>query len=112
MDATTNERSIFFIYRDCDKTGMKKVLKKFELSLDRSYHKMDLETFEVIKDKKNFGSVEGVSKDEVNAFHEAAKDYNLHFCVVGNKDNYRILGLDAKILVDVVSDMSYNLLGK
>ena len=91
VDATTKERSIFFVYRDCDQAGMKEVLKKFELSLDKSCNEVDLETFEAITDKKNFGSVEGLTKEEVYAFREAAEDYNIHFCVVGNKDNYRIV---------------------
>ena len=112
VDATTKERSIFFVYRDCDQAGMKEVLKKFELALDKSCHEVDLETFEAITDKKNFGSVEGLTKEEVYAFREAAKDYNIHYCVVGNKDNYRILGTDAKVLEDIVSDMYYNLSGK
>ena len=64
VDPQTKERSIFFVYRDCDQTGVKEVLKQFEITLDQSCHEVDLDTFTAMTDKKPYGTVYGLTKTE------------------------------------------------
>lgn len=111
VDLHTKERSIFFVYRDCDQAGVKEVLKQFEITLDQSCHEVDLDTFTAMMDKKPYGTVYGLSKAELYAFREAAKDYNFYYSVVADGDRYAVVGSDTKILSDVTADMSYNLSG-
>lgn len=111
VDPQTKERSIFFVYRDCDQAGVKDVLKQFEISLDQRCNEVDLDTFTAMTDKKPYGTVYGLTKAEVYAFREAAKEYNFFYSVVADGDRYAVVGSDTKSLRDVIADMSYNLSG-
>lgn len=111
VDPQTKERSIFFVYRDCDQAGVKDVLKQFEISLDQNCHEVDLDTFIAMTDKKTYGTVGNLSKAEVYAFREAARAYDFTFCVVADGDRYAVVGSDSKMLSDVTADMCYNLSG-
>ena len=110
-DPNTKEKSIFFVYRDCDRMGVKEVLKQFEITLDLSCHEVDLETFIAMRDKKSYGTVGNLTKAEVYAFREAAKGYAFEYCVVADGEKYAIVGSDAKALSCAASDMCYNLSG-
>lgn len=111
VDPQTKERSIFFVYRDCDHAGVKEVLKQFEISLDQTCHEVDLDTFTVMTDKKTYGTVYGLTKTELYAFREAAKEYIFFYSVVADGDRYAVVGSDTRMLKDVTVDMSYNLSG-
>lgn len=110
-DPNTKEKSIFFVYRDCDRMGVKEVLKQFEITLDLSCHEVDLETFIAMRDKKSYGTVGNLTKAEVYAFREAAKGFAFEYCVVADGEKYAIVGSDAKALSCAASDMCYNLSG-
>lgn len=112
VDPQTKERSIFFVYRDCDQTGVKEVLKQFEITLDQSCHEVDLDTFTAMTDKKPYGTVYGLTKTEVYAFREVAKEYNFYYSIVSDGDKYAVVGSDTRILKDAAMDMSYNLSGE
>ena len=112
IDPNTKEKSIFFVYRDCDRMGVKEVLKQFEIALDQTCHEVDLETFIVMRDQKSYGTVENLTKAEVYAFREAAKGYVFEYCVVADGERYSIVGSDAKALSCAASDMCYNLSGE
>ena len=73
IDPNTKEKSIFFVYRDCDRMGVKEVLKQFEIALDQTCHEVDLETFIAMRNQKSYGTVSNLTKAEVYAFREAAK---------------------------------------
>lgn len=111
VDPQTKERSIFFVYRDCDQAGVREVLKQFEISLDQTCHEVDLDTFIAMTDKKPYGTVYNLSKAELYAFRDAAREYNFFYSVVADGDRYAVVGSDMKILRDVTADMSYNLSG-
>lgn len=111
-DSSTKEKSLFFVYRDCDRMGVKEVLKQFEIALDQTCHEVDLETFIVMRDQKSYGTVENLTKAEVYAFREAAKGYVFEYCVVADGERYSIVGSDAKALSCAASDMCYNLSGE
>ena len=111
MDPSTKEKSLFFVYRDCDRMGVKEVLKQFEIALDQTCHEVDLETFIAMRDKKSYGTVGNLTKAEVYAFREAAKGYAFEYCVVADGEKYAIVGSDAKALSCAASDMCYNLSG-
>ncbi len=111
VDPQTKERSIFFVYRDCDQAGVKEVLKQFEISLDQSCHEVDLDTFMAMTDKKNYGTVYGLSRAEVYAFREAAKEYNFFYSIVADGEKYAVVGSDVKSIKDVTADMCYNMSG-
>ena len=112
VDLNTKEKSIFFVYRGCDKMGVKEVLKQFEIALDQTCHEVDLETFIAMRDKKSYGTVGNLTKAEVYAFREAAKGYVFEYCVVADGERYAIVGSDAKALSCAASDMCYNLFGE
>jgi len=111
VDPQTKERSIFFVYRDCNQVGVKDVLKQFEISLDQSCHEVDLDTFMAMTDKKNYGTVYGLTRAEVYAFRDAAKEYNFFYSIVADGDKYAVVGSDVKSIKDVTADMCYNLSG-
>lgn len=111
VDPKTKERSIFFVYRDCDRTGVKEVLKQFEITLDQSSHEVDLDTFISMRDQKPYGTLYGLTKAEVYAFREAAGEYDFYYCVVADGDKYAVAASDTKMLREVAADMSYNLSG-
>lgn len=108
----TKERTMFFVYRDSDQGKMKDVLKQFALMLDKSCHEVDLETFENMTEGQPYGTVYGLSKEEVYAFREAAKNHDIHFCVVADGEKYAVIANDAEKLPDVVADMAYFLSGE
>ena len=110
-DPNTKEKSIFFVYRDCDRMGVKDVMKQFEITLDLSCHEVDLDTFIQLTDKKSYGTVGNLTKAEVYAFREAAKEYVFEYCVVADGEKYAIVGSDAHALSCAASDMCYNLSG-
>ena len=112
IDLNTKEKSIFFVYRDCDRMGVKDVMKQFELVLDQSCHEVDLDTFIKMTDKKSYGMVSNLTKAEVYAFREAAKGYVFNYSVVADGEKYAIVGSDAKTLSCAASDMCYNLSGE
>ena len=112
MDSSTKEKSLFFVYRDCDRMGVKEVLKQFEIDLDQTCHEVDLETFIAMRDQKSYGTVGNLTKAEVYAFREAAKGYVFEYCVVADGERYAIVGSDAKALSCAASDMCYNLSGE
>ena len=112
IDPNTKEKSIFFVYRDCDRMGVKDVVKQFEIALDQSCHEVDLDTFIKMTDKKSYGTVSNLTKAEVYAFREAAKGYDFNYSVVANGEKYAIVGSDAKALSCAASDMCYNLSGE
>ena len=111
VDPNSKEKSIFFVYRDCDKMGVKDVIKQFEIALDQSCHEVDLDTFIKMTDKKSYGTVSNLSKAEVYAFREVAKGYVFNYSVVADGEKYAIVGSDAQALSYAVSDMCYNLSG-
>ena len=111
VDPNTKEKSIFFVYRDCDRMGVKDVMKRLEIALDQSCHEVDLDTFIKMTDKKSYGTVSNLSKAEVYAFREAAKGYVLDYCVVADGEKYAIMGSDPRALSCAASDMCYNLSG-
>ena len=111
IDPNTKEKTIFFVYRDCDRMGVKDVMKQFEIVLDQSCHEVDLDTFIKMTDKKSYGTVSNLTKAEVYAFREAAKGYVFNYSVVADGEKYAIVGSDAKALSCAVSDMCYNLSG-
>ena len=110
-DPKTKERSIFFVYRDCDQAGVKEVLKQYEITLDQSGHEVDLDTFTSMRDKKSYGTLYGLTKAEVFAFREAAKEYDIYYCVIADGDKYAVAASDTKMLQEITADMSYNLSG-
>ena len=112
IDPNTKEKSIFFVYRDCDKMGVKDVMKQFEIALDQSCHEVDLDTFIKMTDKKSYGTVSNLSKAEIYAFREAAKGYVFDYSVVADGEKYAIVGSDANALSCAASDMCYNLSGE
>ena len=112
IDSNTKEKSIFFVYRDCDKMGVKDVMKQFEIVLDQSCHEVDLDTFIKMTDKKSYGMVSNLTKAEVYAFREAAKGYVFNYSVVAVGEKYAIVGSDAHALTCAASDMCYNLSGE
>ena len=112
IDPNTKEKSIFFVYRDCDRMGVKDVVKQFEIALDQSCHEVDLDTFIKMTDKKSYGTVSSLTKAEVYAFREAAKGYDFNYSVVANGEKYAIVGSDAYALSCAASDMCYNLSGE
>ena len=112
IDLNTKEKSIFFVYRDCDRMGVKEVTKQFEIALDQSCHEVDLDTFIQMTDKKSYGTVSNLTKAEVYAFREAAKGYVFNYSVAADGEKYAIVGSDAKALSCAASDMCYNLSGE
>ena len=59
-------------------------MKQFEITLDLSCHEVDLDTFIQLTDKKSYGTVGNLTKAEVYAFREAAKEYVFEYCVVAD----------------------------
>jgi len=112
IDPNTKEKSIFFVYRDCDRMGVKEVMKQFEIALDQSCHEVDLDTFIQMTDKKSYGTVSNLTKAEVYAFREAAKRYVFNYSVVADGEKYAVVGSDANALSCATSDMCYNLSGE
>lgn len=111
-DPDTKEGSMFFVYRDSDQGRMKQVLKKFALQINRSCHEVDLKTFENLTEGKSYGSVGGMTREEVYAFREAATGHDIHFCVTADGPMYAILADDTGKLKDAVADMAYCLAGE
>ena len=124
----TKEKTMFYVYRDCDAKKMKNVQKEFVLLLDASCHEVDLDTFEKITEWKSYGTVYGLSKEEVYAFREAVTRQEgqkliqhdiggqptaegLRFCVVADGDRYAVMADDVDALENVVADMAYYLSG-
>ena len=112
MDATTKERSMFFIYRDIDEAKVKDVIRQFEIRLDQDCHEVDLDTFEKMMDKQTYSAVYGLSKEEIEAFREAVRDYNLMYSVVADGHKYAVIGNDKEMLEDAIMDTCYNLSGE
>lgn len=112
IDPSTKEKSLFFVYRDCDRMGVKEVLKQLEIALDQTCHEVDLETFIAMRNQKSYGTLGNLTKAEVYAFREAAKEYFFEYCVVADGERYAIVGSDAKALSCAASDMCYNLSGE
>ncbi|MDD7178396.1 MAG: hypothetical protein SPG09_06875 [Lachnospiraceae bacterium] len=112
VDPKTKERSVFFVYRDCDRTGVKEVVKQFEISLDQACHEVDVDTFLAMMDKKPCAAVYGLTRAEVYAFREAAKEYHLDYCMVADGSGYAVVGSDKGALEKVICDMCYNLSGE
>ena len=111
IDPNTKKKSIFFVYRDCDRMGVKDVMKQFEIVLVQSCHEVDLDTFIKMMDKKSYGTVSNLTKAEVYAFREAAKGYVFNYSVVADGERYAIVGSDTHAFSFAVSDMCYNLSG-
>lgn len=112
VDVVTKERSIFFVYRDCDQAVMRETMERFEQTIDQACHEVDLDTFRAMVAKEPYGSVEHLSKVEVYAFREAAKAYDICFCVVSNGNDYGIVANNSKVLGQVMADLCYNLSGE
>jgi len=112
IDPSTKEKSLFFVYRDCDRMGVKDVMKQFEVALEQSCHEVDLDTFIKITDKRSYGTVSNLTKAEVYAFREAANGYVFEYCVVADGEKYAVVGSDVKALSCAASDMCYNLSGE
>ena len=117
-DPQTKERSVFFVYRDSDRERAKQVLKEFELTLDKTCHEVDLETFVNMTDRTRYGMVKGLTRAEVYAFREVARMYNMTFSValspkkhMGDKDRYAVVCDSKELLEDAVSDMCYDMSG-
>ncbi len=118
VDSQTKERCMIFIYRDNDRNAMQRALKQFEMNLDKECHEVDLDSFIQMCDKKPYGMVGSMSRAEVYAFREAAKNYNMYFSVVqdrkqgeGSTERYAIICSDKEKLQDAVSEVAYNLSG-
>lgn len=107
----TKEKSMFFVYRDSDREKMAQIIKSFALEVDQSCHEVDLASFEEMMQGKEFGSVSGLTREEVYIFREAAKDHNIHFCVVADGSRYGIVANDAVALEDALADMCFNMAG-
>lgn len=112
VDAKTKERTMFFVYRDIDEGKVREVIKLFEIGLDKECHEVDLDTFEKLMDKKNYGTLSDLSREEILAFREAAKVYDFTYCVVADGEQYSILGSDTQMLKSIFTDMCYNLSGE
>ena len=112
VDSQTKERMVFFVYRDMDEAGVRDVIKQFEISLDQECHEVDLDTFERLMDKKPYGTVYGMSKEELYAFREAARGYDFTYCVVADGPMYSVIGSDKGTLEKITCDMCYNLSGE
>lgn len=102
---------MFFVYRDSDREKMAQIIKAFALEVDQSCHEVDLASFEEMMQGKEFGSVSGLTREEVYIFREAAKDHNIHFCVVADGSRYGIVANDAVTLEDALADMCFNMAG-
>ena len=111
VDAATKERMVFFVYRDSDLTKVKEVIRQFEISLDKECHEVDLDTFEKMMDKKAYGRLYGMTKEEIYAFREVAKNYDFTFCVVADGLKYSVIGSSKDMLEHIACDMCYNLSG-
>lgn len=112
QDPETKEKSIFFVYRDSDRDKVEKVLKNFALQIDHSCHEVDLETFGELTSGKSYGSVGQLSREEVYAFREAAKNHDIRFSITSDGPLYGVVADDGGKLQDVLADMSYYLSGE
>lgn len=111
-DPETRERVMFFVYRDSDRGRMEKVIREFLLDIDKSCHEVDLDTFERMMDGQTYGSVSGMSREEIYIFREAAKNHDIHFSIVADGSRYRVVANDAGALEDALADMAYYMAGE
>ena len=107
----TGERSLFFVYRDCDCDRMGDVLKEFALRIDRSCHEVDIETFGRMAAGKTYGMAVGLTREEVYAFREAAGAHDIQYCVVADGSRYGIVADSCPGLRGALGDMCRNLSG-
>lgn len=113
VDPVTKERDLIFVYRHSDQAEMKKVMERFEQIIDKASHEVDLETFESVVGKGgSYGRVEHLSRTELYAFREAAKEYHIFYSVVSTGDGYGIVADDSAVLGQVIADLCYNLSGE
>lgn len=112
LEPKSKERMMFFVYRDVDAKGVNRVIKEFELGIAKSAHEVDLDTFEKMMDKKQYGTLAHLTKEELYAFREAAGNYGLTYCVIADKDRYSVIGSDAKTLEHIAKDMCFDLSGE
>lgn len=111
-DQETKEKVMFFVYRDSDKGKMEKAVREFSLDIDKSCHEVDLDTFERMMDGQTYGAVSGLSREEIYIFREAAKNHDIHFCIVADGSRYGVVANDAAALEDALADMAYYMAGE
>ena len=114
-DPVTKEKTLFFVYRDSDERKMGEVWSRFTCVFDHSCREMDPENFARMMEGKSYGKASGLSSVEVFTFREAAKDSDIRFSVIPDRDEYdqyAVLAEDKEALSDVLADASYYLSGE